>query len=376
MIKTAYRQQLSTQQLYEDSAQLVAIEALNHLAQQLSTSTAITAHHHIKSLYFYGRVGRGKSMLMDLFYQQVPIKHKQRLHYHRFMQKIHQQLFDLTGTENPLPIIAKMWRQQLKLLCLDEFFVTDIGDAMILYRLLNAFWQQGIVIVMTSNIHPDALYQNGLQRSLFLPAIDLIKQQCDIVSIDGEYDYRQLAFEQQKTQIKLKHFIVDPQGGREEIAKRFFAQTQQQPEQTTVKLCNRTVNCMGKSEGCIWFDFAQICQGPRSQLDYIELADQYQMVMVSSVPQFKGKLVPAVFSGVEECYQREGNLLPKLQITDDIARRFIALVDELYDRKVQLVVGSYVELPELYQGEELALAFQRCCSRLLEMQTAHYCLKK
>jgi len=396
-----YQKLINDNVLCEDKAQLEAIKALSNLTTQLltkqnkkpvtsllqstlaNTSINTSTNHDVQGLYFYGRVGRGKTMLMDLFYQNLAIKNKKRIHFHRFMEDVHQTLNKLTFSQppidNPLEHIAKSWAKQLDLLCFDEFYVSDIADAMILAGLFKVLFAQGVTLVATSNCQPEQLYRNGLQRDRFLPTITLINRYCQVISIDGEVDHRRSEI---ITSQYSNYYFTDLQG-EARLSKRFdqLCLTDTTTEVITTEtvtgeisidetICvnGREIVFLKKGSQQIWFDFFALCSGPRSQRDYIYLADKFTSVFISRVPCFSGQLIPAVFSGVEDSYQRSGVLMGDLQHLDDEARRFIALVDEFYDRNVTLVLSADVDITELYQGKQLTFEFQRCQSRLFEMQ--------
>ncbi len=392
--------------LCEDKAQLCAVTALAELSKQLilvsnekklklSSNKFLNKFFSnvfpnlfankvtptIKGLYFYGRVGRGKTMLMDLFYQNIKLKHKRRIHFHRFMESVHQQLNELSAKKssldiragtNPLARIAKTWATDVELLCFDEFFVNDIGDAMLLAGLFKELFSLGVTLVTTSNCQPEQLYRNGLQRERFIPTIALINQHCQIISIDGDIDHRLTNIVTQH----YKNYYLTHENGQQQLAKRFqtycngkvtsFSEGKSQ----SIVINSRQIPLLAKTNKHVWFDFYALCAGPRSQRDYIQLADQFETVLISNVPQFSGKLVPAVFSGVEDSYQRNGVLMAELRHLDDEARRFIALVDELYDRKIELIISADVDIAQLYQGQQLSFEFKRCQSRLFEMQNS------
>jgi len=395
-----YQQLLRQNVLCEDKAQLNALQALTQLSEQLVSAEQVQHNNKkntvqflskvsaneenpvIHGLYFYGRVGRGKTMLMDLFYEGIPLKQKKRIHFHRFMESIHQELKQLslskTKIDNPLMHIAKRWAGEISLLCFDEFFVSDIGDAMLLSGLFEALFTSGVTLVTTSNSQPEQLYRNGLQRERFLPTIALINQFCQVISIDGDIDHRLT-----NNNYAYKNYYFTHQHGEEKLAKRFLKLCSTKTDDSafkagiptnktsnTITINHREISFLSKGSKHIWFDFFALCSGPRSQRDYIQIADLFDTVFISHVPQFSGKLIPAVFSGVEDSYQRSGVLMGDLRHLDDEARRFIALVDEFYDRKIQLIICADVDIPELYQGEQLSFEFQRCQSRLFEMQHA------
>jgi len=382
-MKHAYQELLTSKQLDFDAAQTDAVDALVLLSEQLlaQQQSAKKVKVNVSGLYFHGRVGRGKTMLMDLFYQHVAINNKKRIHFHHFMESIHQQLAQLTGQSEPLTTIAKAWAKDIDLLCFDEFFVSDIGDAMLLSGLFSALFSQGITLVATSNCKPEQLYRNGLQRERFLPTIALINHYCQIISIDGEIDHRRSKLMNSKLVNSNLHgsqhdneynnyFLLENQGNKK-LTERFLHLTDtKQLAGGNININHRKIGYLGQSDKVIFFDFFALCSGPRSQRDYMVLAKDFDTVFIANVPKFSGELIPAVFSGVEDSYQRSGVLLGELQQLDDEARRFIALVDEFYDQNIKLVVSAQVDIFELYQGQQLAFEFERCQSRLIEMQNS------
>jgi len=387
-----YLQLQKQQVLCEDKAQYSAIIALDKLSNQLVVASDKRCRKNasnkllakllpnktkpiIKGLYFYGRVGRGKTMLMDLFYQNISIPCKKRVHFHRFMESVHQQLNEISihqsSSDDPLARIAKSWATNIELLCFDEFFVSDIGDAMLLAGLFGELFSLGVTLVFTSNCQPEQLYRNGLQRERFLPTIALINKYCQVISVDGVTDHRL----SNVITLHYKNYYFTHAQGEQLLANRFQALCDDKgvsinrSEFKSIVVNHREISCLAKTGKHIWFDFNDLCSGPRSQRDYIQIADQFETVLISNVPQFSGKLIPAVFSGVEDSYQRSGVLMGSLRQLDDEARRFIALVDEFYDRKTRLIISADVDIIELYQGQQLSFEFQRCQSRLFEMQS-------
>lgn len=385
---TEYQLLVAKQKLLADEAQNHAVNALQRLAQQLHAcesseeqkATRLSFKQFnakregyegaIRGLYFYGRVGRGKTMLMDLFYNSLAIHRKKRVHFHRFMADIHRRLNQLAVSDKkitePLTHVASSIAAETDLLCFDEFFVTDIADAMLLSGLLEALFHHGVVLVATSNSQPNQLYKNGLHRERFLPTIALIQQYCDIISIDGDSDYRLMANDEKLKQIK--YFLHNDGDNSALLA--IYQQVSRDLEMRagTTTINNRSINYLAKTDTCVLFDFFALCSEPRSQLDYIVLADTYSDVFLINVPQFSGELSVKATNGVEDGYQRKGDFLSNMTVQDDEARRFIALVDEFYDRKIRLYLSAQVEINDLYQGTELAFAFKRCQSRLHEMQ--------
>tara|TARA_R110000737_G_scaffold65303_2_gene93076 strand:- start:797 stop:1963 length:1167 start_codon:yes stop_codon:yes gene_type:complete len=377
-----YKQLVELKVLKLDNQQYNAALALDELSQKLtkvqsqlvrfkSIKKLITKPEVIQGIYFHGRVGRGKTMLMDLFYQQLNLTRKRRIHFHHFMESVHQMLNDLSGKANPLALIAKAWSKDVDVICFDEFFVNDIGDAMLLAGLLNAMLSQGIILVATSNCPPDQLYKNGLQRARFLPTIAIIHQYCRVVSIDGPHDHRLKDVDLMTC--SYRDFQISSAVKTNFLSQHFKALAISNIRYNdNIIIHGRAVKFLACSDQAIWFDFMSLCSCPRSQRDYIKLADNYATVLIDNVPQFSGELIPAVFSGVEDSYQRSGVVMGQLRGLDDEARRFIALVDELYDRGIRLIIVAEVDIDELYKGTQLSFEFARCRSRLFEMQRLSY----
>jgi cell division protein ZapE len=377
-----YHQLIQANNLKQDEEQYRAVVALEELSQSLNEKfkhrnlTSIVKQFFksqlpIQGIYFHGRVGRGKTMLMDLFYQQLHITRKKRLHFHRFMESVHLMLSDFNGQANPLVLIANVWAKDVDVLCFDEFFVNDIADAMLLAGLFDAMFSLGITLIATSNCAPIELYKNGLQRARFLPTIDLINHYCQIISIDGPHDYRLNV--EESTACYYRDFHIKANNEELFLKQHFSKLTGDNTQyQNSIVIHHRNIDYLALADDIIWFDFMAICSGPRSQRDYIKLADMFKTVLISNVPQFNGELIPAVFSGVEDSYQRSGVVMGELRGLDDEARRFIALVDEFYDRGIRLIVEADVDIAELYQGSQLAFEFARCKSRLFEMQRLSY----
>lgn len=400
-MKAAYQHKIAEGELESDQGQFVAVNALdtliNTIEQQgkgfireptffskikVALHNLIFSNKHrktlslpVKGIYFYGRVGRGKTMLMDFFYQKLTIKRKRRIHFYRFMADVHQELAIISASNklktNPLEQIAKRWSNEVQVLCFDEFFVVDIGDAMILAGLFEALFNYGVIIVTTSNCHPEQLYKNGLQRERFLPTIEQIKKHCQIISIDGDIDHRL----SDESCDKAKRYFLVTENGNVALEQHF---TSLMPSEYKAEyhgrilVCNREIDFLRRAKKVIWFDFFALCSGTRSQLDYIDIANNYQTIFISNVPQFSGRELAKISQGVEDNYQRKGQFLNHLQALDDEARRFIALVDEFYDRSIQLVVSAEVSIDELYKGKVLAFEFARCQSRLHEMQNTNH----
>ncbi|MEN4874068.1 cell division protein ZapE [Kosakonia cowanii] len=297
----------------------------------------------VRGLYMWGGVGRGKTWLMDIFYHSLPGERKQRLHFHRFMLRVHEELTSLQGQSDPLEIVADRFKAQTDVLCFDEFFVSDITDAMLLGGLMKALFARGITLVATSNIPPDELYRNGLQRARFLPAIEAIKQFCDVMNVDAGIDYRLRTLTQ-------AHLWLSPLNEQttQQMDKLWLALAgvphSHAPE---LEINHRPLATLGVENQTLAVSFATLCVDARSQHDYIALSRLFHTVMLFDVPVMT-------------------------TLMENEARRFIALVDEFYERHVKLAVSAAAPLHEIYQGERVKFEFQRCLSRLQEMQSEEY----
>ena len=348
--KDRYASDLKRDGFVADPAQQQAVEALQRVYDDL------LAHPPkrrllgkrmdwppVKGLYLWGSVGRGKTYLMDAFFDALPFTRKTRMHFHRFMLDVHERRKQHQGESDPLIKIADDIAQKVRVLCFDEFFVSDIADAMILGRLMEGLFAHGVTLVATSNVAPDLLYKDGLQRDRFLPAIEAIKQHVGVLKLDGPVDYRLRAL----THAEIYHHPSD--AAAEANLACWFEELAQGPgtKNRDLDLNGRPVRARRRAEGVAWFDFAALCEGPRAAADYIELAKMYHSVIISRVPQLT----------------RE---------TEDAARRFITLVDEFYDRGVNLILAGAAPLERLYAGERLQFEFKRTLSRLREMQSAEY----
>lgn len=297
----------------------------------------------VRGVYLWGGVGRGKTYLMDWFAESLPMPGKQRVHFHHFMRDVHDELAGLPRQPDPLEVLAEQRCRDLRVLCLDEFVVTDITDAMLLYGLLRAFFARGITLVTTSNTPPDRLYRNGLQRQLFLPAIELIQHHTHVFELDGGTDYRL------RTLAEAGVYYHAGEGDAEaHLADTFGRLTGGHLEHVdSLHINDRDIPVRRMGGDVVWFDFDVLCGGARATSDYIEIAREFHTVLLSSVP----RLTP---------------------IQDAAARRFLHLVDELYDRRVKLILSAEVPLGELYGGELHDFAFARLESRLTEMQSTRY----
>ncbi len=355
-----YSRDLAEGKILPDRAQKETIAALDNLYHQLvgywqkprgflqsllrGGRLGMKSPKDLKGLYLWGGVGRGKTYLMDIFFHCLPGERKLRMHFHRFMQTVHRSLYAHRGQKNPLALVADEICTRTDVLCFDEFFVNDIGDAMILGNLLEALFDNGIVLVTTSNIVPGKLYERGLQRQKFLPAIALLEQHTRVLNVDGGTDYRLRTLEN----AGIYHFPLDIES--ETAMQACFdnlCRGMTTEAGLVLEILGRDIPTRCWAEGIAWFEFADICDGPRSAADYIEISQLFQTVLVSGVPVFDA-------------------------FAEDQARRFISLVDEFYDQNVKLVLSAAASLGALYQGEELAFPFTRTRSRLLEMQSKEY----
>jgi cell division protein ZapE len=339
-----YRQDATRQGFQADEAQTNAVKHLQRVYVELVSREAEKKHllnrfkarKPVKGLYMWGGVGRGKTYLMDLFYQHIPITKKRRQHFNHFMQDIHQQLKRFEGKKNPLLLVAQHIAKDTILICFDELVVVDIADAMILGGLFTALFEQGICLVTTSNVTVDDLYQDGLHRDRFLPAIEVIRQAVDIINVDAGVDYRGKA-------PAINHRYHTPLQGQADFMRAHFSQVAEgTPQQGDINVAGRPLSTIGHAENVAWLDFNVLCNEPRSVADYIALADRFDTVLLSNVIQMHAGM-------------------------DDYARRFITLVDEFYDRNTRLILSANVPLENLYSGTRLAFEFERTYSRLQEM---------
>jgi cell division protein ZapE len=389
-LRDLYAQQLSERGFRPDPAQAAVVDRLDDLRQRLITARETdsslvrrwfgvlggkSAPEPVRGIYLWGGVGRGKTWMMDLFYQSLPFPERRRRHFHRFMHDVHAELKTLQQREAPLDVVAERIAQEARVLCFDELFVADIADAMILGGLFAALFKRGVTLVATSNVQPLNLYKDGLQRQRFLPTIDLFQQHLDVIAVDGAIDYRLRRLTQAGTYLpsgtpdterRLKELfdeLADHGGSGPAIApiepktatpphsvnqsgKPWPNQSPLDPT-NSIEIEGRRIPVIRERGGVVWFDFMALCSGPRSQEDYIEIARDYQSVIVSDIP---------VFDSLHE----------------DEARRFVALVDELYDRNVNLIVSAAAPPPKLYRGDRVAFQFERTASRLIEMQSEEY----
>nr|WP_223871564.1 cell division protein ZapE [Candidatus Dactylopiibacterium carminicum] len=350
-VRDAYAAALGIRGYRADAAQRQAIERLQRLYAELLEFKArrrnrlrkLLIHPDLpRSVYLWGGVGRGKSFLMDCFFDAVPYQRKRRVHFHAFMQEIHASLRVHQTQEDPLARVADDIAKATRLLCFDEFHVADIADAMILGRLLQALFERGVVFVMTSNYPPDGLYPNGLQRQNFLPTIALIKQQFDVLEVEDGTDYRL------RSLVQMDIFIVPADAAADaELAAHFGRMAANAGKPGEIVVQGRQLPVRRVAPGVVWFDFATLCGGPRAQADYLEIAREYHTLILSDVPVMK---------------REQGNE----------ARRFTWLVDVCYKARVKLLISAQAEAADLYREGPNAQEFPRTVSRLIEMRGAAY----
>ncbi len=350
-VRAAYEAELATRGYQSDPAQLRAVAALERCANEWAQFKEARSNAFKKlinrpaiprGVYMYGGVGRGKSFLMDCFFNAVPLKRKTRLHFHEFMREVHRELADMQGTQNPLQVLGERISKRYRLICFDEFHIADVTDAMILHRLLQSLFDNGVGFVTTSNFKPDDLYPNGLHRDRILPAIALLNERLEVINVDNGTDYRRRTLEH----VKLYHTPLGPQADAEMDAA-FTELAETHDESPVLHIEKREIHARRKAGGVVWFDFRALCGGPRSQNDYLEIASQFHTVMLSNVPHMPVNMASE-------------------------ARRFTWLVDVLYDRRVKLVMSAAVAPEQLYTEGPMSHEFPRTVSRLNEMQSAEF----
>ena len=350
-VRDLYAQTLAEKGFKADPAQLRAVDALercenewlDYKARRSNALTKMLRHPPIpRGVYMHGGVGRGKSFLMDCFFTSVPLTRKTRLHFHEFMREVHRELGELQGTVNPLHELGRRISRRYRLICFDEFHVADVTDAMILHRLLESLFEHRVSIVTTSNFKPDDLYPNGLHRDRILPAIELLKANLDVINVDNGTDYRQRSLEH----VELYHTPLNEQT-EQALTTAFESLAEARDEDPILHIEHREIRSRRRAGGVVWFDFSELCGGPRSQNDYLELATQFHTIILSNVPAMPPRLASE-------------------------ARRFTLLVDVLYDRRVKLIISAAVPAEQLYTEGPLAHEFPRTVSRLQEMQSKEY----
>jgi cell division protein ZapE len=342
-----YENLLTSGQFQPDPEQRKVAEALDDLHQRLQEAPPRRwwqpgRPEPIKGLYLWGGVGRGKTWLMDLFYETLPSDRKLRVHFHRFMARVHAELRQRSQESDPLPDIARGWANQFRVLCFDEFFVSDIADAMLLAGILQSLFERGVTLVATSNIPPRDLYRGGLQRARFLPAIDLLERHTTVMAVGGDTDFRLRHLRRSE----LYACPLDASAERH-LAESFERMSGDCDLSRILRVNERDLLARRRGDGVVWFDFTELCERPRSALDYIEIARAFNTVFLSNVPVMTAD-------------------------TPDAARRFINLVDEFYDRNVKLLISAEAPIDGLYTGERLTFEFDRTRSRLTEMQSVDY----
>lgn len=353
-ITTAWHDRFANPGMMHDAEQDGIVNALQGLQDRLLERPSPTQRiarflrlmepaRPLRGIYLWGGVGRGKTFLMDLFFETLAINAKRRVHFHRLMSDVHGRLKSLGPASDPLDVVAADLAKHVRVLCFDEFFVSDIADAMILGRLLDGLFRRGVVVVATSNVPPSGLYRNGLQRERFQPAIELLQKHTEVLELAGTTDYRLRLLQSAGT------FLHPANADASARIDRYFHEITAGQFETDldIEISGRRIGCRRRAAGIIWFDFEELCAGPRSQEDYIEIARWYPTVIVSDMPMLTAG-------------------------DDNAARRFISLVDEFYDRRVKLVLSAAVPIEDLYAGRRLSFEFKRTTSRLFEMQSTEY----
>jgi cell division protein ZapE len=350
-VREFYEHALAQRGYRSDDAQLRAVDRLQqafdawveYKSQRSNRIMRLISRPEVpRGVYMWGGVGRGKSFLMDSFYSVVPVVRKTRLHFHEFMRGVHRQLDDLKGVADPLDEVAKRIAKKYRLICFDEFHVSDIADAMILYNLLKALFDNGVSFIMTSNYNPDTLYPDGLHRDRILPAIALLKEKLDVLNVDAGNDYRKRTLEQ----VAAYHTPLGA-AADEALRKAFADIAETADEDPRIHIEAREIKALRRAGGVVWFDFHTLCGGPRSQNDYLEIASRFHTVVLSQVPQMSAGM-------------------------SSEARRFTWLIDVFYDHRVKLLMSAQVPPDELYTQGMLANEFHRTVSRIIEMQSAEY----
>jgi len=336
-----------------DVAQHRAVEQLDRIWMELNTESDPgwwsrfrgKQNQPVAGLYLWGGVGRGKTWLMDMFFGSLPGEDKQRIHFHRFMARVHTALRSMPNARDPLPEIARQWSEDCRVLCFDEFFVADIADAMLIGGLLQAFFDEGVTLIETSNVPPDNLYKDGLQRAKFLPAIESLKKHTLSIHVDGPQDFRLRILERSETYLHPLNDYAETS-----LASAFSRMSGSCTADPELEVNGRILHARQRSDGIIWFSFEALCEQARSTSDYIEIARAFNTVLLSAIP-------------------------PMDESNDDATRRFINLIDEFYDRNVKMLISATTPINDLYTGNRLAFEFQRTTSRLTEMQSHTYLAK-
>ncbi len=362
-----YQQAIAREGFVSDAAQLCAVESLQRCHEALHRTESDDS---VPGVYLWGPVGRGKTWLMDQFHASLRVPAR-RQHFHHFMRWVHMRLFQLGGTADPLQALARELAEEVRVLCFDELFVGDIGDAIILGRLFQVMFEQGVVIVATSNQPPEQLYADGFNRERFLPAIEAIVRHMQVVNVDGGADHRL-----RPGAALQRYSVADTDSGNSALQAVFDERANGVFSTAPVTLGRRPLSVVRCSETVIWCRFAELCEQPFAALDFIELCDRFPLILLSEVPALGGEQREGrIARGTEDAAQQVkagDRQLPQLARRDDAVRRFIALVDECYDRQVPLYIEAEVAMEELYTDGYLAFPFRRTLSRLREMQLERY----
>ncbi|MEY4208861.1 MAG: hypothetical protein RLZZ20_2013, partial [Pseudomonadota bacterium] len=350
-VQEFYEKTLAERGYQSDPAQLAAVERLQrsfdewgvYMSRRSSRLRRMIIHPDPpRGVYLWGGVGRGKSFLMDSFYAVIPVRRKTRVHFHEFMREVHRALDEEKNVENPLDQVARKIARRYRLICFDEFHVSDIADAMILYNLLKALFEQGVSFVMTSNYPPEGLYPDGLHRDRMLPAIDLLKEKLDVMAVDAGTDYRRRVMEKVEAYQTPLGPVADSA-----LLHAFVSIAEAGEQDPRIKIESREIRCVRRAGGVVWFDFATLCGGPRSQNDYLEIANRFHTVILSEVPRMTAEMASE-------------------------ARRFTWLIDVLYDHRVKLIMSASVAPDLLYTEGVMSNEFHRTVSRITEMQSREY----
>ena len=357
--KERYQSDLNSGVILPDDAQAQAVDALQDVYERVNQRVSEKpsffskwlgrgATGPVTGLYMWGGVGRGKTYLMDSFYEALDFERKSRMHFNRFMQRVHAELTELAGEKNPLDVVADRIASETVVLCFDEFYVSDIGDAMLLGGLMQKLFDRGICLVATSNIAPQGLYENGLQRARFIPAIKSVEANTRVLNVDSGIDYRLRVLSQSELYFVRGHEASAPTDTSPQLRKLFADLTGgRKPEAKVLVINRRNMQAVGVSEGVLLAEFGELCLAPRSAADYTQLAKEYHSVLIDSVPELTSE-------------------------TEDGARRFITLIDEFYDRNIKVAIVADRPMAALYSGKKLSFEFQRTLSRLIEMQSVEY----
>jgi cell division protein ZapE len=350
-VRTAYGAALAERGYVADDAQRAAVDRLQRMHEELVAFKAARASRLRRLLsspqvprgvWLHGGVGRGKSFLMDCFFGTVPVVRKLRVHFHEVMRGVHRELDDLKGAANPLDEVARRIARRYRLICFDEFHVSDIADAMILERLMRGLFGHGVTFVITSNYPPSGLYPDGLHRDRMLPAIELLQRDLDVVCVDAGIDYRRRSLEQ----VRAYHCPLGAEAD-EALRAAFAALAEAREEEPLLLVENREIRALRRAGGVVWFDFRTLCGGPRSQMDYLELSQRFHTVILSGIPRMSAGMASE-------------------------ARRFVWLVDVFYDQRVKLLMSAECAPEELYTAGAMAHEFHRTVSRIVEMQSREY----